>query len=48
MSYRWLSIPAYVACHQASSDWRSSEIASHYQIVISGIDDLNILSIWHV
>ncbi|KHG20228.1 Tryptophan synthase beta chain [Gossypium arboreum] len=35
-------------CHQANSDWRSSEITSHYQTIILGIDDLNILSIWNV
>ncbi|KHG21636.1 Acetate kinase 2 [Gossypium arboreum] len=27
-------------CYQASSDWRLTEIASHYQAVILGIDDL--------
>ncbi|KHG22935.1 hypothetical protein F383_03925 [Gossypium arboreum] len=35
-------------CHQASSDWRSSEITSHYRTIIFGIRDHNILSIWHV
>ncbi|KHG08836.1 putative 2-phosphosulfolactate phosphatase [Gossypium arboreum] len=27
-------------CYKVSSDWRSSEIASHYQTVILGINDL--------
>ncbi|KHG03159.1 hypothetical protein F383_27888 [Gossypium arboreum] len=29
-----------VCCYQASSDWSSSKIASHYQTIILGIDDL--------
>ncbi|KHG20669.1 atp-dependent rna helicase eif4a [Gossypium arboreum] len=29
-----------IACgHQASSDWRSSEIASRYQTIILGVND---------
>ncbi|KHG06956.1 hypothetical protein F383_33025 [Gossypium arboreum] len=36
-------------CYQASSHWRSSEIASHYQTVILGIDDipkLTLVGMW--